>query len=480
MANNLRQIRENLAELNEFVLAERFQSASSDAEVDKGIASRYEKARNEYLRRRIQQVFYQHLESFDGTKKTMPEVPTEEERKELEKERQEIQARLKDSMLGVHGKFQEMKSKYALLCSRREELATMLKEAETTYEEQDSTLDGSVTLPLDNKENVTEEDLIEQNNKLNQLSEKRAQLESELARLEAQTTIEKERARETEDKLIELRARRKAAKPSAGESIEDVERETEQLRSKVEKLEGISEWYGGALLLMERLTSIKVLNADHLPDENNDMKFTLRLLEKHDMYVRLTPNTKNGKYRVAAAGFRERQVIEKSTAEGDSCVKIQVPHLKDLVKLCSDMEPGEGIRFLVQETTTRIRAMTSRADDLAHLRTKFLTKICDLHHSEESFGGEDQEVVCSLEEGVTVVLRLTPDCPLRKGSVYIDQIVGVGSWDEGTLNEAKDSINSLQSKCTLEIMNALSERIKHLQKEGGISLPNTPVLPART
>ena len=96
-----------------------------------------------------------------------------------------------------------------------------------------------------------------------------------------------------------------------------------------------------------------------------------------------------------------------------------------------------------------------------------LTKIGKLYNDHDNnssensscFGESDQEVICSLnEEQVSVLLRLTPDCPFVLGSVYIDQLVGLGGWEQDLLDQMKDRVNDEKFDNPITL-------IKYLQKE---------------
>jgi hypothetical protein len=127
----------------------------------------------------------------------------------------------------------------------------------------------------------------------------------------------------------------------------------------------------------------------------------------------------------------------------------------------------------------RIRIHKARVQELTALRKEYLTKIGKLYHPADSFGGRDQEIVCSLPEGVTVVLRLTPDCPMVTGSVRVDQIVGVGGWDEGVIESLKATVNMSMCRGPLGMMKVVMAEIQRLQTDG-MALPKTPTLPQRS
>jgi DNA primase large subunit len=141
----------------------------------------------------------------------------------------------------------------------------------------------------------------------------------------------------------------------------------------------------------------------------------------------------------------------------------------------------QDLMFVLREALARIRILSARMNELALLRQKYLTKITDSAKNkiQYGFGGEDQEIFCSLGSQVTVVLRLTNDCPILKGSVYIQRIVGCGGWEENVLQKMKVKVNEMKMSGPVELMDALVEEIERIVEEEGVKMPKTPVLPSR-
>jgi hypothetical protein len=147
--------------------------------------------------------------------------------------------------------------------------------------------------------------------------------------------------------------------------------------------------------------------------------------------------------------------------------------------------PGnQALQFCIREAVGRIAVTQARAEDLSQLQELALTKIGRIGATtgsacKDSFGGLDQEVVCSFNEQLTVVLRLTPDSPMVRGSVYIDQIVGLGGWDHLVVEQLKDMINHQQFGSPVRLIRAFQSELERLQSEEGLVLPGTPTLPSR-
>ena len=204
-----------------------------------------------------------------------------------------------------------------------------------------------------------------------------------------------------------------------------------------------------------------------------------------------TSNNSNGhkdSFRVVSAKLITSSVLTDTLLDPEEVeknptptVSVTIPPLDDLVSLAANLEPVEDLRFVLRESLARIRILSARMNELALLRQKYLTKITDpaKNKVQYGFGGEDQEILCSLGSQVTVVLRLTPDCPILKGSVYIQRIVGCGGWEENVLQRIKVKVNEMKMSGPVELMDALVEEIDRVVKEEGVKMPKTPVLPSR-
>ena len=236
------------------------------------------------------------------------------------------------------------------------------------------------------------------------------------------------------------------------------------------------------------------VNDDNEMTKNQDMiNLKVLLLDHHIVNLTLIANHSPSSpttitYRVKSAVFETSTVITE-TIHDDDCdsnkqmqsVSMSIPPLDDLVNLSKNMQPLDDIRFVLRETMARVRSISRRVDVLAQLKLKYLTKITDpmKNKIQFGFGGEYQEVVCSLPCQITVVLRLTCDCPLLIGSVSIHQIVGVSGWDKDCLERMKNKVNMTKWRSPVDVMDALENEIERVTKDEGISLPKTPTLPEK-
>ena len=160
-------------------------------------------------------------------------------------------------------------------------------------------------------------------------------------------------------------------------------------------------------------------------------------------------------------------------------VSIVIPPLDDLVKCSRSLESSQGIRFVLVETMARIRTLDARVAEFTHLRQNYAAQVYDIETNLESaqFGGAEQEVVCAINEGITVALRLTVDCPLVPGSVYISELFGVGGWEEEKLAALKKVVEEHRCKGPVEVMEVMVKEIRRRRHEEGWAIPLTPSLP---
>ncbi|KAL7527322.1 hypothetical protein ACHAXR_003743 [Thalassiosira sp. AJA248-18] len=168
-------------------------------------------------------------------------------------------------------------------------------------------------------------------------------------------------------------------------------------------------------------------------------------------------------------------------------VSITIPPLDDLVSWSHSLESSShGIRFILVETLARLRTLEARVVELTQLRERYAAQVYNVESPssqqegivQQYYGGAEQEVVCAtINEGVTVALRLGADCPLVPGSVYISEIFGVGGWEESKLEELKAVVLEKRCRGPVEVMKCLVKEIRRRSSEEGWVVPATPSLP---
>eukprot|EP00579_Thalassiosira_antarctica_P010262 CAMPEP_0201914444 /NCGR_PEP_ID=MMETSP0903-20130614/4618_1 /ASSEMBLY_ACC=CAM_ASM_000552 /TAXON_ID=420261 /ORGANISM="Thalassiosira antarctica, Strain CCMP982" /LENGTH=619 /DNA_ID=CAMNT_0048449823 /DNA_START=141 /DNA_END=2000 /DNA_ORIENTATION=+ len=172
-------------------------------------------------------------------------------------------------------------------------------------------------------------------------------------------------------------------------------------------------------------------------------------------------------------------------------VDITIPPLDDLVSwsrsldaTSSSSSTSHGIRFILVETMARLRTLEARVVELSTLRDKYAAQVYDVESSKATataggYGGAEQEVVCAINEGITVALRLGADCPLVPGSVYVSEMFGVGGWEDAQLEELKKVVLRKRCRGPVEVMECMVEEIQRRSdgEEEGWVVPGTPSLP---
>jgi hypothetical protein len=71
------------------------------------------------------------------------------------------------------------------------------------------------------------------------------------------------------------------------------------------------------------------------------------------------------------------------------------------------------------------------------------------------------------------------DCPLLDGSVFVDQLVGVGGWDGSVLESIRTNLQAVQWARPTDVVIWLQSELRRLESEEGVVFPQTPKLPVR-
>jgi len=445
MSTLKQQLHERLEQLQAYQLPDKFtQSACGEgaASVSDDILERYQRARNTYLQKRTQQVFYEHLATFSGDGVEFPDLPTEEAKQQLKDRRLMTQQSLKETAVAVNKKFVAMIQSYESLVDKRQDLIQQVQDMtqEATVEDEE---DGE-------DEPLEEEELLAQEQRLANLRLRRAELQAELDQIRTET--------EQKQQLLSKQPVR-VLSPTTVIAIQ-------QNKAKITELQEMQEWYDTMRGVLEELSGMKILAVD-TAGEQNLVTMKVLLLDSHQVMITLQSDGRDALLVVSA------RFITSTKVSVDDTLEWNIPSLEDLVQVSSSLGPVEDLRFVLRETMARIRIHQARVQEFTTLRKLYLTKIGKLPD-----GGQDQEIVCSLQEGITVVLRLSPDCPLVLGSVTVDQLVGIGGWEYSVMETLQESTNRQMCFGPISIMEVLMGEIKQLQAKG-ISIPTTPTLPQR-
>ena len=317
---------------------------------------------------------------------------------------------------------------------------------------------------------------------------------------------------------------------------EEVEAEITEMEERSAELKKSCEFYDGIRELMEELGGVKILssksissaevtspsNSNNVNEESAEKKqrledgfvLTLMLLGSHILEITLsksstdkdglsvsdakittpttfalhdTSNNSNNNnnedtttlmetmHSVSLSNLSFSKIMSQKQSQ-----EVTIPPLDDLVSFSQSLESSShGIRFILVETMARIRTLEARVVELAQLRARYAAQVYDVEvaSADNQYGGAEQEVVCAINEGITVALRLGADCPLIPGSVYVSEIFGVGGWEEEKLNELKNVVLSKRCKGPMEVMDCMVKEIRKRSQEEGWVVPATPSLP---
>ena len=473
-----------------------------------------------------------------------PESSTEEERDELRNSTEAAKENLCRSVSQVKQSYEGVYHKYQSLVQKRQDLANIVQDMESKGQTHLSPLKAEIDVDgdgdndgqaADNDDIMDQTELELQDEKVKSLLAKRSMLEAKLRKVRMETEQVSSRISSKKSQLQEMidlnNPRGGSSSPTTVLDVDnldakEIEAETEQMRSRTKELTDMSYYYESKKSVLEEISGIKFLSVTdakqskekeearisprktsprqtrrHSLDRMEDaICLKVLLLNHHVVEITLGNSGRlfaasvknsgppNDCFRVVSARLTTSSVLSDSILETEEfennptpTVSITIPPLDDLVSLAANLEPVQDLRFVLRETLARIRILSARMNELAQLRTKYLTKITNPSRNKVNygFGGEDQEIFCSLPSQVTVVLRLTADCPILKGSAYIHQIVGCGGWEDAVLQRIKARVNEKRSMGPMDLMDNLVEEISRAEQEDGVKIPKTPTLPKR-
>jgi myosin heavy subunit len=459
------------------------------------LLKRYKTAKSTYIHRRTLQMFVETMNTYDADSNqfTLPQVSEEELTKQKTKNERVLSA-IRGTMDRIITLRKDNTRNYHEFEKKREELSDIVSKMERSTSESDDDTDDV---------EITEEEAEKQDEELNRLAERREMLEHKLRLVRGQISHLESEVDETQRAVNEVRSKTGRAPIDWGEEDkkegdvcyfsvkESVDAEVAELREKIEELKESSVRYDNMRELMEELGGVKVLETEKEGEGGYVIKLMMLgshilelTLEKKDTGLHVqnaklltsmslavpraneedTTNLMETMHSISVSNLSFSKIMSQKPSEA-----VNIPPLDDLVSYSQDLEPSHGIRFIVSETLARIRTVTSRIVELTHLKSKYAAQIYDIESGE-------QEVVCALNEGISIALRLGADCPLVKGSVYISELCGVGGWEEAKLQELKKTVDEKRCRGPVEVMEVLVEEIQRRRKEEGWVLPLTPVL----
>ncbi|KAG7338613.1 hypothetical protein IV203_029787 [Nitzschia inconspicua] len=464
---NLAQLKKSLAKIkaleDEFADAKWNQSSSPKAvaEFQASLLERYQQAKALYLKRRMEKILVDHVSTFDPETNQfeVPHVPGESDDDDimdadLEAQHAQVVANLETTVQTVHAKLTNMRNMYQAICSRRQELEAMVKDLE--QEDVSTDVHDDEMMQMDNDDAVNDEDIAAEQQKIEALQQRKRELQERLDRLRNEKEERLKRISEHRGEVALLMQEQHRM------NLEG--KDPKEFRKKIQELNEMKEFYDSLREVLEELGGIKI---EQVKEDNETRHLFLSVLiyEKYKVEIEMEVYRKTF-LKLVNAKWVSSPVVSSRDIEGDGVepFSMSMNSLDDLVQLAkTTMGPPHDVRFIIRECCARIQIMQSRVEDLAILRRRVLTKVI----------GNDQ-VACSLNEGIVIVLRLYDQW------VRLEQIVGVNGWDEAVIKKMQsivpDRDESMKPSLVVEL---IQKEIQRMQDQEGFVIPKTPVLPRR-
>jgi myosin heavy subunit len=429
-------------------------SPRSVADFQSSLLERYEQAKALYIRRRLEIIACEKVATYDPNTNEFELPETDDDGEEqsntnIDQAHAQALAALETTVQSVHAKLSQLRNTYEAVCTRRQELEQMIQDLEQEdYDDSNILDDGG-----DNVVHPKEQDIESEQKKIEDLQQRKQQLQYELDVLK----------REREEKIKRvLQHRREFALLEEEENRMNREgKDPEEFRAKIQELKQMQEFYDNLREILEELGGVKILGVKE-DRENQHLHLTILIFQKHKVEIEMEVYRKNSLKLVGAKMIGNSVVL--STVACEELFSLAINPLDDLVQFAkTSMGPPHDVRFLIRETCARIRILQDRVNDLAILRQHVLTRVVG-----------NNQIVCSLNEGLVIVMRLYDQW------VRVEQIVGVNGWTKDTTDKihaaVPDKDESLKPTMVVEIV---QKEISRLQHEDGLVLPKTPVLPKR-
>jgi hypothetical protein len=450
-------------------------SPKSVADFQNALLKRYQDAKALYMQRRLESFVVDHVSGFDESTNQfdIPDIPSmtktatdgssdsgdseQDHAAAIDAKHAKALAALESAAQGVHATLSNMRNDYQTVISRRKELEQMVQDLEADGGNADDAIDSEMVIDGEDADANAERE------KTEQLQQRKRQLQEEYSRL---VKAKEERIQSISRNRDEL-----AALKEEQSKVVQSGQDPSKFLAKIKELKEMKEFYDSLRMVMEELGGVKILSAKE-DNASHHLFLTLAVYEKHRVQVELEIYRKTLLKLVNAKWLTNPVVTSVPVAlpdEGESNsdkaqqqFSLPLDPLDDLVQTAkTSMGPPHDLRFIVRETCARIRFVQNRVDDLAILRRRVLTKIV----------GNDQ-VVCSLNEGIVIVMRLYDQW------VKVQEIVGVSGWDKSTTDKIHDAVSTKEERLTPStVVDLVQKEVNRLKAQDG--LPKTPVLPFR-
>jgi myosin heavy subunit len=516
----------------------------------------------------------------------VPLHPTKQEQQDVQVQQQQVLRTIQEKASFVQQKRYELQQKYKHLQQRREEFQAVLLMQQQQHKSSSSALDedgedeNNNTCedddPTDSSFGTTEytQEMMQQERKLQQLQEQRAQLQVQLQTVQQeykavtqnvddtkrqfQTIVEQQQLRQsshttnvnTTSVLSEfINASKDWCESSPDEkSLLQLKEENNTLRDKQTKLKEIQDFYSNLRLLLEEFYGIRFVRTTIQNNaEPNWITWTVQFLKKYtvDITLHLTMSNhhhhrSNGadtahscdiKSAILTSdkkivtgppisitdednrenrhdGYNNSTTPKQQHSRTTMYVQLPIPKFDDIVQLVATTvnntyAPGENVRVLLREIRTRITMIEERVIAFTELQNEpgvvatigpFFTNSGGGGNDSGTGNGStspttastmihDQEVVCSLNyPPMTMVLRCTGNCPLVDGSIYIDELHGLGGWDVQSVHDIQQRIANQKHypyRTPMQLIHAVRKEVQDLVDTQQLIVPCTPRIPIR-
>lgn len=451
---------------------------------DYSIVEQYKQSRDQYLTRQLKHALVESLKTYDGNTFVAPPAPSETAKLAAKRERDQKLNEVQDKATLISKKRLELQAKYSIFMSRRDQYKELLQE----FELSEST--EAADINYDDKDCI-EEDLEARNSNLEELKSLRAELELRLRSIKDENMAVQRSLQEKAAQISNLHAERAPEYNISRQSLQHLEARNAEAKANLNQLVETKLMYDRLRGILEELFAVQICSIEpsqHEPSTDETMAIVIKILRKYEIRLGLkksrTENISQHEAKVCSIKLLSDPIVKSPVINtvGESTAQLTIHDLNDLVQIaeCRPIQ-NDNLAFIVREITARLTIVEKRVEMISDLQKIVLTNIGKLqdHSKLGSSCRQDQEVVCSFnEEQLTVVLLLTPDCPFVRGSVFIDQIVGLGGWDSTVLERIKVTMNSKEFQDPVALVQELREHVKSLQDEG-LMIPKTPSLPKR-
>mmetsp|Transcript_26974 Transcript_26974/g.74162 ORF Transcript_26974/g.74162 Transcript_26974/m.74162 type:complete len:486 (+) Transcript_26974:61-1518(+) len=436
-------------------------SPKSVSDFHNSLLERYQKAKSLYMKRRLETFMVDNVTEFDENTNQfdIPDISSiasdnhtdDDAARTLEEKHAKALAELETAAQGINAKISNMRNAYQMVISRRKELEQMVQDLEQDEDKDDGAEnDKDQGVAID----VGDEDA--ERKKAELLQQKKRELEEEYDRLL--------KAKEERMKSISQSRNELALLKEEESKIIESGKDPTQFNEKIKELKEMKEFYDSLREVMEELGGVAILDARE-DIESHHLFLTVSIYEKHRVEFELEVHRKT-LLKLVDAKWLTNPVLSSVRVDDIRQEQFSLPlaPLDDLVQTAkTSMGPPHDLRFVVRETCARIRNIQNRVDDIALLRRRVLTKVV----------GNDQ-VVCSLNEGIVIVMRLYDQW------VKVEQIVGVSGWNDSTTKKIQEVVSKRDETWTPNLVVELVQKeVERLKAQDGLVLPKTPVLPLR-